>query len=136
MRRSAVAVLAAGLFFTGAGSAVADAWRNMPTLRSTGVKLTKGKYTMYPKFTKHGGFRFKADLVDDERGDGHNVYVQARVEGYSWRRFNGQQKKTVTIQKEVYDGAALYVSEAWIRACRDRGSLRPDNCTRTLHYKR
>nr|WP_203605485.1 hypothetical protein [Streptomyces sp. SID8014] len=136
MRRSAVAVLAAGLFLTGAGSAVADAWHSMPKLRSEGVVLKNGKYTMYPKFTKHGGFGFKVDLQDDNAADGHNVYVQARVEGYSWRRFNGQQKKTVRIQKEVYDGAALYVSNAWIRACRDRGSLRPDNCTRTLHHKR
>ncbi|MDI3347884.1 MULTISPECIES: hypothetical protein [Streptomyces] len=136
MRRSAVAVLAAGLFFTGAGSAVADAWRSMPMLESEGVAFEKAKYTMYPKFTKHGGFGFKGNLRDVNHGDGHNVYVQARVEGYSWRRFNGQQKKTVRIQKEVYDGAALYVSNAWIRACRDRGSLRPDNCTRTLHYTR
>ncbi|MEU2652919.1 hypothetical protein AB0A84_20970 [Streptomyces albidoflavus] len=136
MRRSAVAVLAAGLFFTGAGSAVADAWRTMPKLWSQGVSFEEGRYTMYPKFTKHGGFGFKVNLRDADPRDGHNVYVQARVEGYSWRRFNGQQKKTVRIQKEVYDGAALYVSNAWIRACRDRGSLRPDNCTRTLHYTR
>ncbi|WP_436737610.1 hypothetical protein [Streptomyces sp. BBFR102] len=136
MRRSAVAVLAAGLFFTGAGSAVADAWRSMPLLKGTGVAFEKAKYTMYPKFTQHGGFGFKGNLRDTHQSDGHNVYVQAKVEGYSWRRFNGKQKKTVKLQKVVYDGAALYVSEAWIRACRDRGSLRPDNCTKTLHYTR
>lgn len=136
MRRSAVAVLAAGLFFTGAGSAVADAWHNMPPLRGKGVTFSNAKYTMYPKFTRHGGFGFKGDLRDADVTDGHNVFVQVKVEGYSWRRFNGQQNKTVRLQKEVYDGAASYVSNAWIRACRDRGTLRPDNCTKTLHYKR
>ncbi|EDY46097.1 conserved hypothetical protein [Streptomyces sp. SPB074] len=63
------------------------------------------------------------------------MYVQAKVEGYSWNRFRGKQRGTVHMNKVVYDGAALYVSDAWIRVCRDRGSLRPDNCSPTKHYK-
>ncbi|MGG7608379.1 hypothetical protein ACQ5JZ_02880 [Streptomyces sp. ZG43] len=43
MRRSAVAVLAAGLFFTEVGSAVADAWRSMPMLKSEGAAFEKAE---------------------------------------------------------------------------------------------
>lgn len=130
-----VVALAAGLFVTGAGSAVADSWRKMPDMGSTGVRF-RGQYQLYPKFTQHGGFGFRGNLRDTEPTDGHNVYVLAKVEGYGWKRFNGKQRKTVKLNKVVYDGAALYVSSAEIRACRDRGSLRPDNCSKTLHYER
>ncbi|MFE0250487.1 hypothetical protein [Streptomyces sp. NPDC059010] len=62
--------------------------------------------------------------------------VQVRVEGYDWSRFNGKQKKTVWLDKLSYDGAALHTDDAWIRACRDRGSLHPDNCSVTKEYHR
>ncbi|MEV0845082.1 hypothetical protein AB0J21_04190 [Streptomyces sp. NPDC049954] len=136
VRRSMVVALAAGLFFTGAGSAMADSWRKMPPLTSGGVKFLGGQYQLYPKFTQHGGFGFRGHLKDDSPTDGHNVYVLAKVEGYGWRRFNGKQRRTVKLNKVVYDGAALYVRTAEFRACRDRGSLRPDNCSKTLHYER
>ncbi|MER5747297.1 hypothetical protein [Streptomyces sp. NPDC002225] len=138
MRKSkaaASAVLAAGLFFGGAGVAMAAGWQRVPDLESGGVKLSKGQYRFNPAGRNHGGFEWQGDLADVSPGDGNNVYVQVRVEGYSWNRFNGQQKKTVHLHKTVYDGAARYTSTAHIRACRDRGSLRPDNCSRTMHYK-
>ncbi|SDN94731.1 hypothetical protein SAMN04487981_107368 [Streptomyces sp. cf386] len=62
--------------------------------------------------------------------------MQVKVEGYDWNRFNGKQKKTVSLDKLVYDGAALHTDDVWVRARRDRGSLRPDNCSGTKHYSR
>ncbi|WP_308377556.1 hypothetical protein [Streptomyces sp. ISL-99] len=62
--------------------------------------------------------------------------MQVKVEGYSWSRFNGKQRKSVPLNKLTYDGAARYTSDGYIRVCRDRGSLRPDNCSVTKHYQR
>ncbi|MGW7305025.1 hypothetical protein ACWGI1_05550 [Streptomyces sp. NPDC054835] len=118
------------------GGAVAASWHGIPLQHTTGAELQKGQYAFEPKGTNHGGFHFQGNLVDVEHTDGHNVYVQAKVEGYSWNRFNGVQLKTVALDRVVYDGAAQYTSEAWIRVCRDRGSLRPDNCSTQGHYKR
>lgn len=137
MRKSqsvASAVLAAGLLFGGAGAAMAAGWQKITGLHSTGVELSGAKYRFNPAARNHGGFEWQGDLVDTEAGDGHNVYVQVRVEGYGWNRFNGQQKKAVHLHKTVFDGAAQYTGQAFIRACRDRGSLRPDNCSPTNHY--
>ncbi|MDT0418721.1 hypothetical protein RM574_24895 [Streptomyces sp. DSM 41982] len=130
-----MAVAATTLFALGAGSAVAASWHSMKTLTTGGAAFRNGQYTFYPKSTNHGGFGFKGGLADTSKGDGHNVYVQAKVEGYSWRRFNGKQGKTVRLNKVVYDGAAQYVRHAALRVCRDRGSLRPDNCSPTRSYK-
>ncbi|GGV54392.1 hypothetical protein GCM10010277_53260 [Streptomyces longisporoflavus] len=147
-RKLAVGALAAGLFLTGAGTAFATAnggsgdveatasWHKIPTLSSGGVKFKNGYYKFEAPGAKHGAFHWKGDLQDTSAGDGHNVYVQVKVEGYDWNRFNGKQKKTVHKDQLVYDGAARYTSDAWIRACRDRGSFHPDNCSVTKHYKR
>ncbi|MDJ0462184.1 hypothetical protein [Streptomyces sp. H27-C3] len=59
-------------------------------------------------------------MEDKEPSDGHNVYMQTRVAGYSWRRLNGVQKENVRLDKVLYDGAAQYTRKAWVRACRDR----------------
>lgn len=136
MRKLATVVVAAGLFVGGMGVAVADGWRKIPTLKDSGVEFHHGAYVWEPKERNHGGFHFKGTLADDWPNDGHNVYVEVKVEGYDWNRFKGVQKKEVALDKLVYDGAALYTSEAWLRACRDRGTLRPDNCADTKHYKR
>ncbi|WP_256959766.1 hypothetical protein [Streptomyces viridochromogenes] len=148
-RKLAVSALAAGLFLTGMGTAfatadreapsVADAraaWKGIPTLNSGGVQFKDGKYKFEPSHTNRGAFHWKGSLKDNDNGDGHNVYMQVRVEGYDWSRFNGKQKKTVWLDKLSYDGAALHTDDAWIRACRDRGSLRPDNCSVTKSYHR
>ncbi|MEU0084247.1 hypothetical protein [Streptomyces sp. NPDC006274] len=45
--------------------------------------------------TKHGAFEWKGNLKDTDHRDGHNVYVQVKVEGYSWSRYNGTPKKSV-----------------------------------------
>ncbi|MFD0338335.1 hypothetical protein ACFVH0_06510 [Streptomyces sp. NPDC127117] len=136
MRKSATsAVLAAGLFFGGAGAAMAVGWHGLPLLDSDGVAFRQGQYFFNPAGTNHGGFEWRGDLEDTDRKDGHNVYMQVRVQGYAWNRFNGKQKAKVHLHKTVYDGAARHTTEAYIRACRDRGSLRPDNCSLTKHYK-
>ncbi len=75
-------------------------------------------------------------LDDTDNGDGHNVYMQVRVEGYDWSRYNGKQKKTVHFDQLNWDGAALHTDDAYIRVCRDKGSLNPDNCSPTKHYQR
>jgi len=147
-RKLAVSALATGLFLTGMGTAFASAsqetgtvqaaaaWKTIPTLKSGGVKFYDGKYKFEPSSTNKGAFHWKGKLQDASKTDGNNVYMQVRVEGYGWSRFNGKQKKTVALDKLSYDGAALHTDDAWIRACRDRGSLHPDNCSVTKHYKR
>ncbi|RPK77590.1 hypothetical protein EES42_01045 [Streptomyces sp. ADI95-17] len=144
-RKLAVGVLATGLFVAGAGVSFASAngnvqaaasWHKIPTLSSSGVKFKNGYYKFEAPGAKYGAFHWKGDLQDTSAGDGHNVYVQVKVEGYSWNRYNGKQKKTVHKDYYTYDGAARYTSDAWIRACRDRGSFHPDNCSVTKHYKR
>lgn len=148
-RKLAVGVLATGLFLTGMGTAFATAssgttgaaearaaWKGIPTLNSGGVQFKDAKYKFEPSHVNKGAFHWKGNLRDADHGDGHNVYMQVRVEGYGWSRFNGKQKKTVWLDKLSYDGAALHTDDASIRACRDRGSLHPDNCSVTKSYHR
>lgn len=136
MRKLATVAIAAGLFLGGAGVAVADSWHSQASLSTTGAWFADWSYTWEPKGRNHGGFHFRGDLTDRKPEDGHNVYLQAKVEGYGWNRFNGTQKKTVHLDKVVHDGAAQYTNTADIRVCRDRGSLRPDNCSPLKSYKR
>ncbi|GAA2790455.1 hypothetical protein [Streptomyces showdoensis] len=136
MRKWVSVAVAAGLFVGGIGAAVADSWQEIKPRSTDGSKFRDAKYLWEPKSSNHGGFHFKGDLVDTFPNDGHNVYVQAKVQGYGWNRFNGVQRKTVHLDQVVYDGAALYSTDAAIRVCRDRGSLRPDNCSPELSYHR
>ncbi|XIE79392.1 hypothetical protein AB6O49_17925 [Streptomyces sp. SBR177] len=136
MRKWVSVAIAAGLFFGGAGAAAAESVRGIPYLHTDGVEFKQGRYQFEPKTRNHGGFHFRGILTDLLPNDGHNVYVEVKVEAYDWNRFKGTQKKSVTIDRVVWDGAALFTSEARLRVCRDRGSLRPDNCAPTVHYKR
>ncbi|MGW2276469.1 hypothetical protein [Streptomyces sp. NPDC001770] len=128
--------LAAGLFAGGAGAALGASWHAVPRLKSSGALFSSGTYRFNPKGTEHGGFEFKGKLKDTDSSDGHNVYLEVRVEGYDWNRFYGKQRKTVSLHKVVYDAAALYTSDASVRVCRDKGTLHPDNCAAAPHYKR
>ncbi|WP_234312277.1 hypothetical protein [Streptomyces griseus] len=128
------AAIAAGLFFGGAGAAVADSWRGLK-MHSTGVQF-KGSYKWEPKFVHRGGFHIDGTLEDSEPDDGHNVYLRARVEAYGWTRVKGVQKKTIHVNHVFFDGAVLETTEAEIQACRDRGSLRPDNCSKLRKFAR
>ncbi|MFD7865764.1 hypothetical protein [Streptomyces sp. NPDC059783] len=136
MRKLTTLAVTGALFFGGMGAAVAGGWSPVPTLKTTGAVFVDGAYKWEPKGKNHGGFHFKGNLADAKKGDGNNVYMQVRVEGYSWNRLNGKQGKTVHLDKIVYDGAAQYTRKAWIRTCRDRGSLHPDNCSYTKRYAR
>ncbi|GAA2320009.1 hypothetical protein GCM10010234_78240 [Streptomyces hawaiiensis] len=84
----------------------------------------------------HGAFEWKGQLQDADHGDGHNVYVQVKVEGCDWNRYNGKQKKTVPVGALNWTGSQRYTDDAYIRVCRDKGSFNPDNCSTTKHYQR
>ncbi|MGC4980412.1 hypothetical protein ACLQ18_07155 [Streptomyces sp. DT193] len=136
MRKLAVGVLAGGIFALSAGTAMAVSWHDIPTLTTGGASFKGGQYTFWPSGQNHGAFEWKGNLEDASDGDGHNVYMQVRVEGYGWSRYNGKQKDTVHFDQLNWDGAAQYTSNAYIRVCRDKGSLNPDNCSPTKHYQR
>ncbi|MFD3929390.1 hypothetical protein [Streptomyces sp. NPDC058614] len=135
MKRAVVGVLAGALIFTGAGTALAAWGKSMPLLESAGVEFAQGRYKFNPAGTNHGSFEWKGKLRDLSPGDGHNVYMQVRVEGHDWVRYYGKQGRSVSLHQSNWDGAQRYTTEVYIRACRDRGALRPDNCSRTKFYE-
>jgi hypothetical protein len=123
--------VAAGLLFLGTGTALAVQSGRIEKLHSGGVEFMEGTFKFNPPGTRHGAFEWSGRLHDDSAGDGHNVYMQVQVEGHGWVRYNGKQRRTVRMHHLNWDGAQRYTSEAKIRACRDRGSLHPDNCSKT-----
>ncbi|MFF0301601.1 hypothetical protein ACFYTV_13010 [Streptomyces sp. NPDC004562] len=135
-RKLATGALAAGLFAMGAGTAFAASWHTIPTLSTDGAKFHHGQYKWWPAGQNHGAFEWKGQLQDATHGDGHNVYIQVKVEGYDWSRYNGKQKKTVPLNFLNWSGAQRYTDDAYIRVCRDKGSFNPDNCSPTKHYQR
>jgi hypothetical protein len=116
------------------GVAVADSWHDV-TMKTTGAKFT-GRYMWEPQLQKHGGLRLKGSLKDTNNDDGHNVYIYSKVEGYPWVRTKGVQKKTVSIDKTFFDSALLVTDLVEVQVCRDRGSLRPDNCSELRKFER
>jgi hypothetical protein len=130
-----VGLVAAGVFAGGAGVAVAGAWHSTSMIKSGGVLFLEGEYKFNKARVNHGSFEWKGKLKDADHGDGHNVYMQSKVEGHGWSRYNGKQNQTVTLHRSMWDGAQAYTTHAYLRACRDRGSLRPDNCSPERHYK-
>ncbi|MGG8410334.1 hypothetical protein ACM614_29155 [Streptomyces sp. 12297] len=136
MRKLAVGLLAAGLFVGGAGTAMAATWHGIPKMQTSGAEFNSGKYTWWPAGTRHGGFEWKGNLKDANHGDGHNIYMQVKVEGYDWNRYNGKQRSTVPVGALNWAPPQRYTDDADMRVCRDRGSLRPDNCSPTKHFDR
>ncbi|MFE5715809.1 hypothetical protein ACFQ7J_33935 [Streptomyces sp. NPDC056501] len=134
MRKLATAVVAAGLFFGGMGVAVADSWHGL-NMTTIGAEF-KGSYMWEPQLQKHGGLRVKGSLKDADNGDGHNVYIYSKVEGYPWVRTKGVQRKTVSVDKTFFDSALLVTDLVEVQVCRDRGSLRPDNCSELRKFER
>ncbi|MFE7773502.1 hypothetical protein ACFU5O_06325 [Streptomyces sp. NPDC057445] len=131
----ATGILTAGLFAAGVGTAFAASWHSIPTLKTGGASFTSGQYKFHPAGSSHGAFQWTGKLNDADHGDGHNVYMQVKVEGYGWSRYNGKQKSSVSLNKLNWDGAQRYTDDAYIRVCRDKGSLNPDNCSPTKHYR-
>lgn len=134
MRKLATAVVAAGLFFGGMGVAVADSWHTL-AMKTPGATF-KGKHAWQSKNRVPSGLRLQGVLGDADPDDGHNVYLQSKVEGYAWGRVKGIQKGDVKIDTTYYDGAVLVTDEVRLQVCRDRGSLRPDNCSRVKLFTR
>ncbi|MGW0121251.1 hypothetical protein [Streptomyces sp. NPDC003327] len=134
MRKLATAVLAAGLFFGGMGVAVADSWRDVE-MKTAGAKF-KGSYQWQPKGQPPSGLHLKGSLIDAEATDGHNNYLKVNIAGYPERRIKGVQKKSVQVNKVLYDQALLITREVQVTLCRDRGAFRPDNCAHTHFFKR
>ncbi|WP_234382775.1 hypothetical protein [Streptomyces dysideae] len=97
MRKLAAGALAVGLFAMGAGTAVAATWHTIPKMSTSGAEFNSGKCTWWPAGTTDGAFEWKGNLKDTISGDGHIVYMQVRVEGYDWSRYNGKQKKSVPL---------------------------------------
>lgn len=135
MKTAMVGVVAAGVFLVGAGTAMAGSWHDLPQMTPTGVTFDKGQYRFNAAGQNHGAFEWTGHLKDASASDGHNVYMQVRIEGHDWVRYNGKQRQTVFMHHLNWDGAQRYTDDADLRACRDRGSLRPDNCSFTNHFK-
>ncbi|MFJ9018862.1 hypothetical protein ACIRPU_02565 [Streptomyces sp. NPDC102259] len=134
MKKALAGVMAAA-FLAGAGTALgAEGWRDMPNLHSSGVDFLGGEHRFNAAGENHGAFEWKGRLKDAAPEDGHNVYVLVRVESHGWVRYNGKQRKTVPLHHSNWDGAQRYTDDAEIKACRDRGSLHPDNCSHTKRY--
>ncbi|MFF3605371.1 hypothetical protein [Streptomyces sp. NPDC002463] len=136
MRKLAAAVVAAGLFVGGMGVAVADSWHEVPIFKTTGARFAEARYRWEPAEVQQGAFHIKGELRDIGVKDNHNVYLLVKVHGYGWNRFDGVQKKTVWIDKLIHDGASRYTNTADVRVCQNRGSMHPDNCSPTQHFKR
>ncbi|MDQ0934701.1 hypothetical protein [Streptomyces turgidiscabies] len=136
MRKLAVGALVGSLFVMGAGAAVAASWHDIPTLTTDGAKFHHGEYKWHPAGTNHGAFEWTGQLQDADHDDDHNVYIQVKVEGYDWSRYNGKQKKTVPLNFLNWAPGQQYTDDAYIRVCRDKGSFNPDNCSHTEHYHR
>ncbi|MDU8997523.1 MULTISPECIES: hypothetical protein [Streptomyces] len=136
MKKSWAGVVAAGVFLTGAGTAAAAAWHELPEMTVQGVYFYEGRYKFNPPGQNHGAFEWAGYLHDAVARDGHNVYMQVRVEGHGAVRYYGKQGRTVSLHKSNWDGAQQYTDDAYIRACVDRGAAQSDLCTAELHYKK
>jgi hypothetical protein len=136
VKKFVVGLVVTGLFLAGMGTAFASSWHNIPDRTTRGVKFYRGRYIFWPRGKHHGSFEWKGKLEDAVSRDGNNVYIQVRIEGLPWKRYNGKQHKTVSLDHRNWVGSELYTEKARLRACRDRGSLHPDNCSPTLYYHR
>lgn len=123
-------VLTAGMVGVGAGSAAAGAF----THSTTGIKIN-GTYVFEPDSVRYGPFHWYGTLEDTEN-DGNAGKVQVRVEGYGYATFYNNKDKDKYWDELVYDPQATRTDLAHAKICRDRGSLRPDNCSTERKYTR
>ncbi|MFJ7987880.1 hypothetical protein [Streptomyces sp. NPDC096351] len=115
--------------------AVADSSWHELNISTTGAVFTGG-YKWEPQQKHHGAFHVQGQLSDDDHADGHNSYLRVKVAGYGWKNIKGVQKKSVTVDRVFFDNAALQTNYAETQLCRDRGSLRPDNCSDVRKFRR
>ncbi|MCK1795458.1 hypothetical protein MTQ01_05435 [Streptomyces sp. XM4193] len=109
-------------------------FKAMQYMETTGVEW-EGSYRFLPpgKSTR-GAFNFKGKLRSFDKNNGAKLEV--RVEGYGKRTYRAARGKAKTYNELVYDGAAQRTKDAWVKLCRDRGTLVPDNCTGEEYYGR
>ncbi|GKQ36362.1 hypothetical protein ALMP_29050 [Streptomyces sp. A012304] len=126
MKKVLVGVAAAVAFLGGAGTAVADAWHDLPDMRPIGVHFHHGEYRFNPPERNHGAFEWIGQLKDDMPNDGHNVYMLARAEAHAWSRYNGQQRRTVSMTRgwshvcpprRWYEGMTVWPDSRGWREC-------------------
>ncbi|GGS04030.1 hypothetical protein GCM10010269_48580 [Streptomyces humidus] len=132
MKKAVLGLAALGLVFSGAVAAFAasPAKGSIPRLQSPGVEFAGGHYKLNRPGVNHGAFEWWGRLSDTIVTDRHNVYVEVKVQGHDWVRYYGKQRSSVQLHRSEWNGAQRYIALAELRACRDRGSLRPDNCAR------
>lgn len=113
---------------------VAAQFEQMDGLNTTGVKW-KGSYRFLPPGKKtRGAFHFKGTLQSTDTNDGAKLEV--RVAGYAKKTFRASRGTSKKYDELVYDGAAQRTKDAWAKVCRDRGTLKPDNCSEEMFYER
>ncbi|MFI9564118.1 hypothetical protein [Streptomyces rishiriensis] len=137
VKRAVLGLSAVGLVLSAAVAAFASPVKgDIPTLETTGVAFTGGKYVFNRPGVNHGAFEWSGWLRDTIGADQHNVYVELKVQGHDWVRYYGKQRSSVKLHHSNWNGAQRYTGEARFRACRDRGTLRPDNClqSKMLNY--
>ncbi|WP_395361734.1 hypothetical protein ACHGLA_18970 [Streptomyces sp. YH02] len=134
MRKFATAVVAAGLFFGGMGVAVANSTHKL-VMRTPGAAFV-GTYAWQPTTKVPSGLHVKGELRDEKDDDGHNVYMRVQVEKYPWGDLKGVQRADIKVDKVYTDGAVLKTKEVRMQVCLDRGSLRPDHCSRERLFSR
>ncbi|MCX5263376.1 hypothetical protein [Streptomyces sp. NBC_00199] len=132
VKRAVLGVASVGLVLSAAVAAFASPAKGViPTLETAGVAFTEGKYVFNRPGVNHGAFEWSGRLQDVISTDRHNVYVEVKIQGHGWVRYYGKQRGAVELHKSNWNGAQRYTGEARLRACRDRGTLRPDNCMRS-----
>ncbi|MGW0582379.1 hypothetical protein ACWD25_42100 [Streptomyces sp. NPDC002920] len=135
MKKAVLGIASVGLVFSAAVAAFASPVRgSIPTLQSEGFEFSQGGYKFNRPGTNHGAFEWWGRLRDTLPNDRHNVYVDVKIEGHDWVRYYGKQGRAVRLHKSNWDGAQRYTEDVMLRVCRDRGSLRPDNCAPDLTY--
>ncbi|MEH0511888.1 MULTISPECIES: hypothetical protein [unclassified Streptomyces] len=135
VKRAVLGVASVGLVLSAAVAAFASPVRGqIPHLQSAGVEFTDGHYKFNRPGVNHGAFEWSGRLLDAGATDRHNVYVEVKIEGYDWKRYYGKQNRAVGLHKSMWVGAQRYTGKARLRVCRDRGSLRPDNCAEEQVY--
>ena len=97
----------------------------------------QGSWRFYPQGTGHGGLVVSGSVCDTA-GDGHGVYGQGKVHGYSWSAKrgdgNGSASGCGSEGREFYDPATVYSSYGWYRICRD--DFGPDTCDQSSRLNR
>ncbi|MFF6801015.1 hypothetical protein [Streptomyces sp. NPDC012616] len=132
MKRTVLGAASVALVLSAAVAAFASPVKGeIPALETAGVAFTEARYQFNRPGVNHGAFEWWGRLEDALPNDRHNVYVEVKVQGHGWVRYYGKQRGVVQLHKSNWNGAQRYTGKARIRACRDRGSLRPDNCIRS-----